>query len=109
MIKYDLTIPFGEVSLEDIKLVGGKNASLGEMCQYLKSGGIKIPDGFAITVGAYWGFIEQNGIKNKIIEILRHLDRTNFSNLKEIGQEIRMLIQHSIWLAPALVGFLSAS
>ncbi len=95
MKKYDLTIPFSELSLQDLNLVGGKNASLGEMFQKLQGRGIRVPDGFAITVGAYWGFVEQNGIKQKLINVLHTLDRKNFSNLKEVGQELRTIVQQS--------------
>ena len=46
-----------QVKLSDIELVGGKNASLGEMIQNLSELGVNIPEGFAITVEAYWEFI----------------------------------------------------
>ena len=49
---------FKDISISDIKLVGGKNASLGEMFNQLSPKGIKIPDGFATTAEAYWLFLE---------------------------------------------------
>ena len=50
------TIDLNKVSMKDLLLVGGKNASLGEMIQNLTQQGIKIPGGFAITSSAYWAF-----------------------------------------------------
>jgi hypothetical protein len=45
---------FEETKIEDVPLVGGKNASLGEMYRELTNKGIKIPNGFAVTADAYW-------------------------------------------------------
>ena len=53
-------IDLSEVQLSDLKLVGGKNASLGEMIQNLSKSEVNIPGGFAITVDAYWKFINHN-------------------------------------------------
>jgi pyruvate, water dikinase len=50
----------------DVKLVGGKNASLGEMIRSLKEEGVRVPDGFATTAEAYWRFLEANELKEKI-------------------------------------------
>ena len=63
-------IDLNQVSLGDINLVGGKNASLGEMIQNLKTLGIKVPNGFAITVDAYYDFIKFNNLDEKIIELV---------------------------------------
>lgn len=84
--------PFGELTLEDIKQVGGKNSSLGEMYRELASKGIRVPDGFAVTVNAYWSFIEQNGLHHALAKLMESLDRENFSNLNEVGQKARDLI-----------------
>ncbi len=54
------TRPFRSLRLNDIPLVGGKNASLGEMLSELSALGIAVPDGFAITAPAYRDFIDQN-------------------------------------------------
>ncbi|PIP18258.1 MAG: hypothetical protein COX42_01885, partial [Parcubacteria group bacterium CG23_combo_of_CG06-09_8_20_14_all_35_6] len=48
---------FSEISKSDIALVGGKNASLGEMFSKLTNEGINVPDGFALTSNFYWQFI----------------------------------------------------
>ena len=74
-------LPFSEINLKDIALVGGKNASLGEMIQHLKYEGVQVPDGFAITSKAYWDFLDSNKIRNKLRDVLKTLDLENFSNL----------------------------
>jgi pyruvate,water dikinase len=48
---------FHEIGLADVPLVGGKNASLGEMYRELTSRGVKIPNGFVITAGGYWSVL----------------------------------------------------
>ena len=53
---------FEKVGLEDLPLVGGKNASLGEMYRELTPQGIKIPNGFAITSEAYWKLLSDGGV-----------------------------------------------
>jgi pyruvate, water dikinase len=80
---------FNELSNADLKLVGGKNCSLGEMYCYLSAEGVKVPYGFAVSTYAFWQFIYSNELKSSIIALLDKLDRKNFSNLKEIGGEIR--------------------
>lgn len=82
---------FNEIRLSDIALVGGKNASIGELCVALTSKGINVPFGFALTADAYWEFIEYNSLTAAISDLLLKLDKAKFSNLKEIGAEIRSL------------------
>ena len=53
---------FTDVSLQDVGLVGGKNASLGEMIRELTSAGIKVPLGFAITTKGYWEHLASNDL-----------------------------------------------
>ncbi|MGB5506718.1 MAG: PEP/pyruvate-binding domain-containing protein, partial [Sulfurovum sp.] len=57
---------FNELSIEDVDLVGGKNASLGEMYQNLTEKGIRIPNGFAITAEAYRMILDSNGAWEKL-------------------------------------------
>ena len=83
---------FSEISMKDIQSVGGKNASLGEMIQNLTSAGIPVPDGFALTAGAYWEFLDHYKIREKLGDILARLDKKDFSNLKETGKAARKLI-----------------
>ena len=83
---------FSEIGIKDISLVGGKNASLGEMFNHLTSNGIEVPDGFATTALAYWDYLEYNALKQDIEHLLNELDTVNFYNLAQIGSQIRMLV-----------------
>jgi pyruvate,water dikinase len=70
---------FETLSSKDVPLVGGKNASLGEMIRSLKKEGVRVPDGFATTAEAYWEFLEANDIKEKIkvhLEEIKHGKRS---------------------------------
>jgi len=78
--------------MKDIPLVGGKNASLGEMIRNLSSKGINIPDGFAVTANAYKYFINSNNLNEPIKKILSDLDKSNIEELKKRGKKIRNLI-----------------
>lgn len=83
---------FSEINLNDISLVGGKNASLGEMFSNLSGKGISVPDGFATTAEAYQLFLKENNIEKKLTDLLSELDTDEFSNLKKIGKEARALM-----------------
>jgi len=86
---------FEQLGAKDIALVGGKNASLGEMIRNLGSKGVNVPPGFAITAEAYKYVIEKAGIGEKIRETLADLDTHNMQNLTKRGEKIRNLITHS--------------
>jgi len=86
---------FKEISMDDLPLVGGKNASLGEMFQTLTPKGIKVPDGFAITVDAYWDLLEHNNLRERIREILDDLDTSDMEGLAVKGKKVRDLIYYS--------------
>ena len=86
---------FNEIGIEDIPMVGGKNASLGEMYQKLHQQGINIPNGFAITAYAYRYFLKYAGIEDEIKKILKDLDTHDLSNLMRKGREVRDIIRHS--------------
>ncbi len=86
---------FNELSIGDVPIVGGKNASLGEMYRNLAHKGINIPNGFATTAEAYWLLLEENSIKDTIQEILNDLDISDTSNLQERGLAVRNLILDS--------------
>jgi len=81
---------FEEVGIKDIGLVGGKNASLGELIQHLKAQGVRVPDGFAITSRAYWDFIKHNDLETKIRALLSDLKDMERS-LEKAGRSIRRL------------------
>ena len=71
--KYILNL--NEDLLSDLELVGGKNASLGEMIQNLSKLGVNIPGGFAITVEAYWEFISFNKLDKKIRSLIKKMKK----------------------------------
>ena len=86
---------FNEIGLKDVPIVGGKNASLGEMYQKLTTKGINIPNGFAITAHAYRYFLEYSGIDKQISEILKDIDTHNIKDLRERGKKVREIIQNA--------------
>jgi pyruvate,water dikinase len=82
---------FREIGKKDIPLVGGKNASLGEMFKNLAKKGVEVPNGFAVTVTAYKHFVKHNGIEDKLKEILTGLNTHDIKNLQTRGEKIRAL------------------
>ena len=82
----------------DVALVGGKNASLGEMTQALGAKGIRIPPGFATTSGAYRHYLEANGLNGMIQEKLAGLAAGRMS-LHQVGASIREAIAGGTWPA----------
>lgn len=83
---------FEDIRLDDVPMVGGKNASLGEMYSRLSGAGIRVPNGFATTADAYWRFIDANGFREKLASILSGLDTDGFTNLADVGRECRELV-----------------
>jgi pyruvate,water dikinase len=83
---------FHEISIRDVAVVGGKNASLGEMTTTLAQAGIKVPQGFATTSDAFWFFIDFNKLRGRLEQLMSALDREEFSNLEKLGAEARGLI-----------------
>lgn len=86
---------FNEIGIEDVPLVGGKNASLGEMYQKLHSRGIRVPNGFAITAYAYRYLLKYAGIEDEIKKILKGLDTSKYDNLISRGRKVRDVIRHA--------------
>src|SRR4030065_2357832 len=83
---------FEEIRIEDVPLVGGKNASLGESYRELTSQGVKIPNGFAVTAEAYWYVIESAGILDELKDTMVGLDKTDLADLMKRGKRARDLI-----------------
>jgi len=88
----NLILWFHEIGMNDIAIVGGKNASLGEMYRHLAHDGIRVPNGFAITAEAYFYLLREAGIQQEIKEILGDLDVNDITNLQERGLKVRRLI-----------------
>ena len=83
---------FKEIGIEDVPLVGGKNASLGEMYQHLSSKGVQVPNGFAITAEAYKHLLKEAGIEQAVRDALEGLDTSDIHNLRERGKKVREII-----------------
>jgi len=81
-----------EISKEDVPLVGGKNASLGEMYTQLSKKGVNVPDGFTLTTNAYWYFVNENNLKEKLKEIFNKFDPKSIKSLQETGKAARNFI-----------------
>lgn len=94
-----LILKLVEASITDIDLVGGKNASLGEMMQHLGDRGIMIPDGFVITANAYYQFLAYNKLDSLIDEIINATNIDDLQQLANCGSSIRELIQNGTFPA----------
>jgi len=81
-----------ELGIRDVPLVGGKNASLGEMYQKLTPKGVQIPNGYAVTAHAYHYLLKHAGIKDDIRKILSDLNVKDIANLEERGHKVRSAI-----------------
>ena len=91
----NLVIPFDRLSIGDVAIVGGKNASLGEMYRELVPLGIQIPDGFATTADAFRLFKKSNQLDQPIKELLGGLDIERGDKLREVSVQIKKLILDS--------------
>lgn len=87
-----LVLPLEKVGIADIPTVGGKNASLGEMIQQLRSKGVKVPMGFATTAEAYRYFIEAAGLEVQLRLVFADLDVEDVNNLRQRGKQARSLM-----------------
>jgi pyruvate,water dikinase len=83
---------FKDISIEDVPVVGGKNASLGEMFRALTPKGINLPNGFGTTADSYYYFLDSAGIRDTIAEHLSGLDINNVEDLQARGAAIRQTI-----------------
>ncbi|HYG00894.1 MAG TPA: phosphoenolpyruvate synthase [Chryseosolibacter sp.] len=99
-MKTRFTLALREVGMEHLNQVGGKNASLGEMIQNLSSLGISIPQGFAITVDAYWEFLKHNNLESNIREAIGKVDVNNLVSLRKGGSTVRQMIRNGKFPKP---------
>ncbi|MFC1663009.1 phosphoenolpyruvate synthase [Patescibacteria group bacterium] len=90
-----LVLWFKDLTIKDVPLVGGKNASLGEMIRELGAKGVEVPDGFAVTASGYRLLLSKTGLKRKIKKILADLNTHDVKNLHERGQKVRALIREA--------------
>ncbi len=87
-----LVLEFNQVGIADVPIVGGKNASLGEMIQQLASQGVNVPNGFATTAYAYRYFIESAELEHQLRQLFAQLDVDNVLSLQAVGQQARSLM-----------------
>ena len=85
---------FSDLGVNDVPVVGGKNASLGEMISTLSEQGIRVPDGFATTADAYWRFVDTAGIRDTLAERIGAL-RAGDAPLERVGADIRRAFLHA--------------
>lgn len=81
--------------MNDVPVVGGKNASLGEMISNLASAGISVPGGFATTADAFRDFLSHNQLDDKINNLLKDFDVEDVDELEKIGKQIRSLVMET--------------
>lgn len=82
-------IPFNKLGKDDVEIVGGKNASLGEMISNLANVGVSVPNGFATTAEAFNRFLNETGLLDKINAELKGLDVDDVEKLAEVGAKVR--------------------
>ncbi len=87
---------FEDIGRDDVALVGGKNASLGEMVRSLRTSGVRVPSGFATTAQAHWHYVEANGLQRVIADSLKAFD-SGHASLTEIGATIRHEFLRGAW------------
>ena len=80
------------IGRDDLPLVGGKNASLGELIAHLDALGIRVPDGFALTADAYREFLARDGLGEAVHGLLDGLDVDDVESLARIGSKVRGMI-----------------
>ena len=85
-------MPLDQLRMDDVPLVGGKNASLGEMIGNLGDLGILVPGGFATTAPAFNGFLNEADLTGKIQQALDNLDTDDVKQLARVGEQIRSWI-----------------
>ena len=83
---------FQQITLDDVALVGGKNASLGEMYQNLTAEGVRVPNGFAVTATAYQYVLDHNNAWAQLHAVLDGLDPDDVSDLQRRGAKARAII-----------------
>jgi pyruvate,water dikinase len=84
-----LVVPFEQLRMSDVEVVGGKNASLGEMISQLAASGVRVPGGFATTAHAFREFLAHEGLRERILGRLDTLDVDDVRALAEAGAAIR--------------------
>jgi pyruvate,water dikinase len=84
---------FNEITIKDVPLVGGKNASLGEIIRFLEPQGVRVPNGFVVTAAAYFYFLKKTGLDKFIKKTLQGLNPRNLKDLAQRAEEVRRSIR----------------
>lgn len=84
--------PFVDIGIDDIPLVGGKNASLGEMYRRLAAEGVRIPNGFAVTAEAYRLVLRSAGIEKPLRELLASVNEDDVESLERGAAQARQMV-----------------
>ncbi len=92
MSQTPLLLDLKDVNLQMISQVGGKNASLGEMISQLSKQGVRVPDGFALTVEAFQTYLDYNNLQERINRELAELDVSDIISLRKRGSAIRNMV-----------------
>ena len=92
MQHYQYICWFNQLTIDDIPMVGGKNASLGELSALLSSGPIQLPNGFALTADAFREYLRHNQLEEKIYPLLDTLDKSDLDALQHTAATVRQLI-----------------
>ena len=100
---------FDKLGIKDVPRVGGKNASLGEMISALSLKGVHIPAGFATTAEAYRYFLQQDGLDQRIYQLLDSLDIEDVTALGKAGAQIRDSIMAAQFPASWIIGLAVSS
>ena len=86
------TRPLVELGIDDVGVVGGKNASLGEMLRALEPLGVRVPNGFATTADAYRAFVRESGLESRIAALLSEIRKGDVEDLERRSDAIRKLV-----------------
>lgn len=86
---------FETLGMKDLEVVGGKNASIGEMMANLSQAGVRVPGGFATTAEAFREFLHHNQLDERIFKALQHLDTDHVEELARVGAEIRSWVENA--------------
>ncbi|HEX8933323.1 MAG TPA: phosphoenolpyruvate synthase, partial [Pseudonocardiaceae bacterium] len=97
---------FEDLNSGDVALVGGKNASLGEMIRNLSPKGVRVPGGFATTAQAYWDFLDANDLRAPISEQIEAYHRG--ADLAEVGEAVRGMMMDAEFPPDLAQGFRNA-
>ena len=88
----DFILDFRKLNKNSLPLVGGKNASLGEMI----NADIRVPPGFAVTTDSYAVFMEKAGINDTIFSLLADLDPDNIDALNQVAEKVQEMIKTAV-------------